>query len=464
MRTLTNISAATILQALRKAKPLTAVGRSAVENYRAYLVKNTMCAIALENSIVDLTSSKYDPGLEGLVATLKGMMPESQRKVAVAYEALSIANDNAGIFAAPEAAFEALASLYKMNAAKIVKAINDGALDSYKTVPTIAQLVNWAKSAQAAEPERQNIVNDSTAVSSLVPVLNIAATDNGMIVCIDNKCYLQGERGSMSYIPELGDIENIPSEVRALMSCLKTMHSATDEPNLLLFNDDVLEVLRKALPIEKFSIDLLAGINELVRINGTAMSSEKAMALLNGSSDELTAALTLNESARDALQIVSTAMNLFEKYRGVISSNLYANKFSAERNTVYVIDKDDNISVIHAIDGNIVDCKAFNSVFDALASEVFISNPSLHDAATVAFAGALKNDAKKMSVRKQIAMQLADERRQYESLLERINSELDELEQVVDANPEKEKALKDLRDKTTEKIATVIDELSKLMK
>lgn len=464
MKTLTNISAATILQALRKAKPLTAVGRAAVENYRAYLVKNAMCAIALENSITDLTGNKYDPGLESLVATLKGIMPESQRKVAVAYEALSIANVNAGIFAAPESAFEALASLYKMNAAKIVEAINGGALDSYKTVPTIAKLVNWAKSAEKAEPERHSVIANAGAESSLVPILNVTTTDNGIIVCIDNKCFLQGSRGSMSYMPEIGDIEGVPADVRALMTCLKAMHSSTDEPNLLVFNDDIIDALRKVMPIEKFSIDLLAGINELVQINGSAMSAEKAMALLSNSSASLTAAITMNETAKDAIQLISSAMQLFEKYRGVVNSNTYANKFKYDRNTVYVVEKDGYVTVIQAIDDLPVDSKAYGSVFDALASEVFISNPTLHDTATVAFASALKNDAKKMSVRRQIAMQLADERKQYEALLSRINAELDELAQVTDANPDKEKALNELRDKTVSKIATVVDELNKLMK
>lgn len=465
MRTLTNISAATILQALRKAKPLTAVGRAAVENYRAYLVKNPMCAIALENSILDLTGNKYDPGLESLVTTLKGMMPESQRKVAVAYEALSIDNENAGIFAAPEAAFEALNSLYNMNSAKIVDAINGGALDSYKTVPTIAKLVRWAKSAQIAEPERKVIASDSAVSTELVPVLSIATVADGAVVCIDNKCYIQGNRGQLTPIASINELENIPSEVRALMQCLSVMHNAADEPNVLLFNDDVLESLRKTLPISKFGIDLLAGINELVQLNDTAMSAEKAMAILSHSSDELIAALAINDAAKDALQLVNTAMTLFEKYRGVISSGTYATKFKNDRVAVYVIEYNDStVSVAQAIDGNVVNTKSFSSVFDALSSEIFISNPGMYDAAAIAFASSLKDDAKKMSVRKKIAMQLADERKQYEDLLARINSEIDELAQVIDANPDKVKALGELRDKTTAKIAAVVDELNKLMK
>lgn len=460
-QTLTSIKSDGILQALRKASPCTMSGKAAVENFKAWLVSNTMSAVALENSIISLTGPDRDAGLESLISMLKGLMPESKRKVAVAYERLAVQGVN--LFTGNrEAAMEAVATLYDMNAAKIIDAINAGQLDAFKTNPEIQRLINWAKAAVKVKPE-QTIVSTGDVNVTMVPVLNVATAGEDMLVAIDGKTFLQGKRGSMTYVPNVADYDNVPADIRALLVCLTKMHSSMTEPNLLMFDEDIMEQIRKNLPIETFAIDLLGGVNELVQINGNAMSTEKALALLRVNADDLLASLLTSDYAQDAIKIVSTAMQLFEKYRGVVNGNVFANKFSNDKGlNVYVIAKDGSISMVTMMDGNVVNTAAFNSIYEALGSDIAIANPPIHAAISNVFASELKDDAKSISVKQQLIKKLADERNKYESLLVRINTELDELANVMDANPDKVKALKELQKKTTESIATVKDELDKL--
>jgi DNA repair exonuclease SbcCD ATPase subunit len=76
----------------------------------------------------------------------------------------------------------------------------------------------------------------------------------------------------------------------------------------------------------------------------------------------------------------------------------------------------------------------------------------------------LKADAQKLSVRQKLAQKLTEERQQYESLLERIKAEEDELATVSDVNQDMVKLLSELKKKTEDAIASVNDEISKLSK
>jgi hypothetical protein len=461
--TLTNINASIILQALRKSNPVTAVGRAAVENYRAYLANNSMTAIALENSIISLTTTQYDAGLESLVATLKGMMPESKRRVAVTYEL--IANEAKTLFSVGEPALEALNDLYDLDAMKIIDSINSGALDSFKMNPNIAKLINWAKAAYKSAPERAMAQGTGDVKVTLTPILNIATTPEGdSLVAIDGKAFLIGKRGKATFIPNLGDIENIPNEVRAIVAELRNMKVSSSEPNVLVFNDDIIDYVRKALAIDSFGIDLLGDSDTLIRINGNAMSAEKAKTLLQQSESEMIANLILNDTAKDALSMIANSMNLFDRYRGTIYSNKYASKFDFGNVIVYILNQDDSVTVLTVTGGTVTDASAYDNMFSALSNDIFIANPALHNAVSVAFANDLKEDAKKLSVRQNLAAKLIDERKQYENLLERIKREIDDMADVVDANPDKVKALNELKTKTEEQIATTSEEINKLVK
>lgn len=460
IRSLTNIKSSVILQALRQAKPITAVGRVAVENFKTYLVQNSMNAIALENSIMDLTGDKRDAGLESLIATLKGVMPESKRRIAVAYELLQF--EQPGSFmAVGKEAFDALSSLYNMNATKIIDEINGGVLNAFKTNPTIARLISWARAANKVAPE-QKIITDGGVETTMTPVLNIATAGDDMLVAIDGSTFLQGERNALTYIPAISDIEGLPGDIQALLVCIRQLHASTLEPNLLLLNSDILEYVNKVLPMESFAIDLLGGINELVRINDNPMSVDKARALLMENKDELIASMLMSDAAKDALQIVNTIMNLFEKYRGAIVGNNYANVFRTQNTTSYFVEKDGRIAVVNLIDGNVMNSKSYDSVFDALSDDMFVSNPELHKAISTAYSSELKNESSRIAIRKQVLLQLSEERKQYESLLARISDELDNLATVSDANPEKETALKELKSKVEGSLAAVAAEIEKL--
>lgn len=465
MKSIANIKTSVILQALRNAKPLTAVGRSAVENYRAWLVHNPMCAIALENSIAELTSKNYDPGLESLVATLKGLMPESKRRIAVAYERLQYQMPGT-IFAPTQAAYEALVTLYNANAVQIIDKINDGALDAFKTSPVIGELIQWAKSA-AQDAERNNskpIAMRADVKFALVPMLNIASADEDMLVQFDGKTFLLSKGGKLTYVPDASEITELTGDVRALLVCMDAMHVSPVEANILEFNDSIMSVLRNVLPVKSIGLNLLGG-SDFVVMDGESMSPEKAMSLLRANSDDILASMLASKDAiGDALQVVSTALDVFSRYRDMINSNVYVNKFEANDVAVYMLDRDTKVSVVTTVGGNVMSSNVYTSMFDAMTAEVFVTNPTLYDAVSKTFANELKSDAKKMSVRKQIATKLTEERENYETLLSRINSELDELEQTVDVNPDKVSALKALKDKAADKIATIADELSKLSK
>lgn len=463
-RTLTNIKSTTILQTLRRSNAVTIAGRAAVENYKAFLVHNTMSAIALENSIVSLTTQIKDAGLEGLVATLKGIMPESKRKVAIAYELLAAKPANA-FLSANEATFSALESLYDMDATKIVDAINAGVLDAYKTVPEVMQLIKWAKAAIKVEPDRTYQIDNADVSVSMVPVLNIAtAGDDNMLVAIDGKTYLQSKRGALAYLPDASSISNMPEDGKLVIECLRMLNASESQPNMLILDSSVLESVRKAIPIESFGIDLLGGLNELVHINGNAMSVDKAKALLMHDKNELIASFIMSADAKHALKVLSTIMDIFEKYRGTISTNVYASKFKAGKVTFYAIEHKGVIATATIVNDSVVNTTMFNSAFDALSSEFLVTNPPLSSAFSQVFASQLKDEAKRMSVRKQVLIKLTDERKEYEALLERIKREMSDLELTADANPEKSKALSELHSKVSEKLATLAEEIDKLGK
>ena len=459
MKSLTNINAGIVLQALRSATPITATGKAAVENYKQWLTANSLNAIALENSIISLTGSNRDAGLESLIATLKGIMPESKRKVAVAFEMVQMEPKN--LFSVSDGALEALTKLYDYDAEAIIDKINEGALDPFASNPIVAKLIQWAKRAVQIEPERKYNV-DGEVVNTIVPILNLAAIGDDMLIAIDGRLFVQTKRGALTYVPFADDYD-ISDDVKILIQCLSQMQSSSTEPNVLVVKPEVLDIISKALPMQSFEIDLLGDASELVRINGNAMSVEKAMSLLKASESDLLASMLMSDDAKNGLQLVATIMNIFERFRGVLG-NEYANKFAIENMVTYIVEKGGAVAEATFVSGSLVESKLFNSIFDLLTSDMFVATPKLHAAISTAFASELKEDAKKLSIRKQIAIKLAEERKQYEALLERINNELDNLATVVDVNPDKVDGLKSLETKTEDKLAVVIEEIEKLSK
>lgn len=461
--TIANIKASVILQALRKCKPLTVAGRAAVENYRAWLITHSMSAYALDSSIASLENCR-DAGLAGVIATLKGMMPAEKRRIAVAYECGYVDIQSAVITAPSVEAMQALESLYDMNASRIIDEINQGALDNFKTSPHVANLIAWAKAANRVAPERSVKANGDVK-TCMTPVLNIAvAGDDNMLVAIDGSTFLQSKSGALTYMPEVVDIDSVNDEVRALLVCLRQMHASETEPNLLVLNDEVLEYIRKGVAVDKIAFDLLGGIDELVQINGDAMSIDKARVLLNGNKDELVAAMLLNDSAKDALQIINTAMNVFEKYRSVLASGVYATKFETDNVSFYIVPKDNSYGTVAMLDGSILETKVYDKVFDVLKSETLVDNTALFNAISNTFAEQLKSESTRLSVRKQIIEGLMNERKEYEALLDRIVNEQKALDEIADANPDKVKQLSALKTKTETKLAEISDELNKLTK
>lgn len=462
--TLTNIKSAVILQALRRATPVTAIGRTAVENYKTFLVNNAMSAIALENSIISLQTTHRDAGLEHLVNVLKGIMPESKRRVAVAYELLQQTRPGLLAGATPEM-YTALESLYDLDAVQIIKSINDGALDAFKTNPTIAQLISWANAAVKVAPEQTATYGQVGEVdSTLVPVLNLASTGDNMLVSIDGKVYLQGSRGSLQYLPEAAAYDAMNDDVRLLVKAVNQMIPSKTEPNVLMLRPELLEVAEKNLGVNSFKIDLLGNMDNFVRLNGEAMSASKAEALLSQNKDAMIANILLGDNAKEILSVLINIMSVFERYRDSIAGSAYANKFSTADTDIYVVTKDGFVSLIQVVAGNVVSTKAFPTMFDAIRSDMLVAAPAFNSAVSAIFADQLKKDNERLSVKQQIVQDMAREKAEYESLLQRINTELNELEQVVDVNPDKVKALNELKDKAEANVAKLDEQMADLAK
>jgi hypothetical protein len=464
--TLTNINASKVLQALRKAKPVSMKGRAAVENYRQWLVSNPLTAISLQASIESMTDINqcYDAGNANVVATLKGLMPQAKLKVAVAYEAAYAYIQNNSIMAPSEEAMQALESLYDYDATKIIDRINSGVLDKFATNPEIAKLISWAKSANRAEPERSELNADDEVSMSMTPVLVLAMnSENDTLIAIDDKVFLQSKQGALTYVPVIDDAPGVNDDVKRIVLILGQMHASASEPNMLMLNDDVLEVIKKSLPIHSFGIDLTGGINELVQMNGTAMSTDKAIALLKNN-DDLVASMVLDDTAKDAIQVISTIMQMFEKYRGSIAGSIYANKYTVGSTSFYIVPKDNAYGTFVVMNDSVVDTALYNNVYDILHNETVTASPALFGAISKTYASQLKNESSKLSVKRQIVEQLTSERKQYEELLSNIKKEQDDMAEVTDVNEDKVKQLDSLRTKVEQKISEVADEISQLTK
>lgn len=461
-RTLTNIDGRIILKALRQANPVTAQGKAAVENYRRFLTVRTMNAIALENSIVSLEHDINDAGLAGLTATLKGIIPVQKRYVAIAYEQL--AAKPAGMFmGATNECMAALESLYDRNATEIISAINDGVLDAFAVVPEVARLIRWAKSAQRSDA-RKGIVAPAEGVTvNMVPVLNLASAGEDMLISVDGKAFLQSKGGALTYIPDAVNVDVLTDDVRRLVRVLDIFKSSEEQPNVLELKPEVLEYVRKALPVKSLGIDLLGGVNELVVMNDTPMDADKATRLLMSDNDKLIASKVLDDGAKDAITLLSEAFMLVERYRDVIMSNKFAYKFSTgDKFSMYVLEQKHGYAAIVVVNGSVVSAKSYNSIYDLLASDMVVANTPIYDTIANTYAEQLKHEAKSISVKKQLLEDMTNELREYEALLDRIKKEEEDMALVSDVNQEKVDQLQEVRKKTEEKLATIKEELAKL--
>lgn len=464
MNSLVNINSEIILRGIDKASPLTAIGRVAITNYKSFLQKQAMTATGLEASIHSLTTDKYDAGLENFVHVLKGLMPTAKRKVAVAYEQLQLQTKGTIFYAGVEAQ-EVLAQLYTYSADKIIKTINEGALKQWEGNPTIASLIAFARAAKQDRNRNDipQLPEDASVKMRLVPLINIASLgDNGMLIALDDNIFIQGTRGSLTKVDNIDAIENIPSDVRALLASLRVLEIDEKLPSQLTFNSSVMSQLTKTLNVKGFAIDLLAGSSELVVINGTAMSADKAKALLEANRENVIANILNSEEAKNALQLLVSTLEIFDKYRGTLLSNVYSKKFIAGDYTFYVIKSSLGYTVVSLLGNQVINTKAYNTIYEVLADDVLITNVELHNAISVAYASELVAEKGEASVKQELLKKLIAEREQYVNLFKQIQSEKDGLEQEIDANPEKKAALKDIEDKVTKQVELVVAEINKL--
>lgn len=462
--TLTNINTSKVLQALRKAKPVSMKGRVAVENYRQWLVSNPLTATSLQASIESMSDINqcYDAGNANVVATLKGLLAAPKLRVAVAYEMAYAAYNSKSIVAPSDAAMKALESLYDYDATLIVSKINSGVLDKFATNPDIAKLIAWARSANATEPERTSLVStDGPVTMSMTPVLTLAENEDTTLVAIDGKTFLQGKFGALTPVPVLDDVPGVNDDIKKIVLVLSQMHASSTEPNMLMLNDDVLESVKKGLPVQSFGIDLTAGLNELVQLNGNAMSADKAIALLKNN-DDMAAAVLLNEQASDGLQIISTIAQMFEKYRSSIASSVYANVFAVGNIAFYIVPVDGSYGTFTVLNGSVVETHQYDAVYDILKAETVTASTDLFEAISKVYAKNLKSESSKLTVKRKLIEQLTVERNEYEELLSNIRREQESLVDVTDVNEDKVKSLNDIRAKVEQKISDVADEIAKL--
>lgn len=465
MKTLANIDARVISKAIEKARPLTVSGRVAMENYRRFLATNTMTAAGLEASINSLNQIN-DAGLQSFVSTLRGLMPTSKRKIAVAYELLQL-EDKHAIFAAGVEAENALAELYQHNAATLVSEIADGALDQYKTNPTIAELIGYAKSAKVDAANNGVQVNFSSGAvkQSLVPVINIASLgDSGMLVRVDSMTMILGARGGLTNVASLSDFDNLPSEVNSIITVLSTLHLSEKQANVVELDGDYQEAAAKYLGVNSLKIDLIGSISEMVEINGIKMSVDKALAILNASKDSIIANIVTSEGAKEILQLVTSILNVMENYRGILISGLYARKFTIDNEALYVLKTRDGYSVIVNVGGSVVSATKYDTVYALLADDSIIVSTELHNAISESFSSEMKAEVNTATVKQDILNKLISERQEYEQLLSKIRANRDELDQMSDPNPDKVKELDSIEKRVVDSLKTVNEEIDKIAK
>lgn len=462
LKTITNIDGTKVIAALNAARPVTAAGKVAVENFKRYMQTNRLYAIALENALETLSRQSYDVGLESLIATLKGLIPAENRQVAIAYE--NIANENKAMFyAAGTEAEQKVAELYKLNGDKIIESLVSGELDAYATNPAISKLIAWAKAArvdQAAANQVPVTYSGGDITVRLVPVLNLTMSGDAIVASIDKHLFVIGKRGQLNLAGDLSDYD-ISTEVQKLITVLDYL-KATDEPNIMTLVPEYAEVAEKQLSIKKFEIDLLANNDAFIGINGTFMSYEKAEAILNARKPEILAATLLNDDARRTMQVINEVIRLMADFRGSLLTNLYAKSFEFDDYKFYIVKNMAYYNVIVAKYNSILAIKSYNDVMDVIKDDFIASNPPVFNAVQNVFAADIDNATSKMNVRIKIADELANDIAKLESLHKQITQQLDDLGTVVDANPEKEAALKELRAKTEEKLDAAKAELQRL--
>jgi len=462
LKTITRIDGSKVIAALNAARPVTAAGKVAVENFKRYMQSNCLYALSLEAALESLSRQSYDVGLESLIGTLKGMMPAENRRVAIAYE--EVANENKSLFyAVGTEAEQKIAELYQLNGDKIIESLVSGELDAYATNPAISKLIAWAKAARADQ-----VKNDQTPITyaggditvCLVPVLNLSMQDDALLSSIDKHLFIIGKQGQMNLAGSLSDY-NLPTEVQKLVTILDYMQ-ATDEPNVLRLNDELSESAAKHLGITKFEIDLLAQNDAFIGINGNFMSYEKADAILTSRKPEILAATLLSDDARHAMQVINEVIRLMADFRGGLLTNLYAKAFAFNDFKSYIVKNNAYYNVITTKYDSILSIKSYNDILDVIKDDFITGNPPVFNAVQTAFANDIAAANSKMNVRIKIAEDLASDVAKLESLLKQINEQIDELGTVVDANPEKEKALKELKAKTEEKLDAAKAELQRL--
>lgn len=470
MKVLANIDARVIQVALESANPLTMAGRHAVANYKNFLVSHALTASGLEMSIGTMARFN-DAGLENLIAVLKGLMPTSKRKVAIAYEQIQM--EAKSPFSAGVEAENALAELYKHNAAAIIEEIRGGALDQYKTNPVIASLIAYANAADRdATMSGTNVTRNVKAASSnaklaMVPIVNIASLgDSGMMVSIDGGLFILGPNGGLSQVTNLSDFENIPDDIQSVLTVLGNMQLDDKHANIMTISNAYAESLEKYLGIKSLEIDLLGEYDDFVHLNNVKMSVEKAQAILNANKDSIVANIVTSEEAKKMLELVNTILEVFDKYRGSLLSGQYARKFILNtedaKTAIYVIKGTSAYSVFTTINGSVTSMKKYNTVYELLADETLIATAELSDMVAGSFQSELKAERNTATVRQNILQKLITEREEYENLLSRINSNLKELDEVEDENPDKRKELNQLKAKIDENIKQVDAEIEKL--
>lgn len=465
MKLLAKIDSRIIQEAIQRATPLTANGRNAIENYRRFLLTNPMTASGLEASIATLVQMN-DAGLENFINVLKGLMPTSKRRVAVAYEMIQFERSDS-VFKVGVEAEAALAELYRFNAAKIIDEINKGALDQYKTNPNIANLISYAKSAIADQSRIAPLpISDSESVQyRLVPVINIASLgDAGMLVSIDGNLFVDGQRGGLSKVADFSSIENIPDDVRLLIRCMSLVKLDDQKPNVVNLESGLADVAKKILGINEFAIDLLGSYDDFVTINKVSMSAEKAKLLIDANRDSIISNIVVSESGMEAVKLITTMIDVFDRYRGTLLSGAYAHRFTVQDVNFYIIRSRGFYSTIAVMNNTVISATKYNGIYELLADENVITSTELHDRISVVFKDELQSEVNRSSVKQNLLNKLLNERNEYEDLLKRIHANQTELAELSDANPEKVKQLDEIEKKVAGSLKAVNDEIEKMTK
>jgi IMP dehydrogenase/GMP reductase len=347
-----------------------------------------------------------------------------------------------------------------MNAAKIVDAINNGALDAYSTNPAIRSLISYANSALSDFTKATGTdLSMKTAITKLTPVLSIAVIDDASIVSIDNKLFVAGKRGSLAPVTDLSQY-NLKGDIQMLLTVLSSMET-TAEPNVLVLKSDFQKIAADNFMIKSFGIDLLATSDKFIIINDNAMSFDKADALLAANKSEIIASMLFNESATNVMKLIRSIMSTMDMYRGALLTNLYAKTVVADEVRIHVIKFGAGYSVVVMKGDVVIATSAYDDIMQVLADDYIVSNVEASNAFSNAFAADIEKATSKLSVKMKLVNDLIEERARYEALLEKINEEAKSLE-TIDANPEKVAALDELKGKVEEKLSIVVDEIAKL--